>query len=91
MAEITGMLLSDLLPNGTVRITFVTDDDRNEPAIKVKDLDAAEADFTGTFGLTPELAAALRYALEQHKVFCLETTIDGQVAAIFSCYPRTVN
>jgi hypothetical protein len=91
MAEITGMLLSDLLPNGTVRITFVTNDDRNEPALKVKDLDAAEADFTGTFGLTRELAAALRCVLEQHKVFCLETAIDERVAAIFSCYHRIVN
>jgi hypothetical protein len=61
MAEIAGMLLSDLRPNGTVRIIFITDGSSgNELALDVKDLDTAELDFVLTFGLTSELAAALR-------------------------------
>ena len=77
MAEIKGMLLSDLRPNGTVRITFITDGGNgNEPALKVKDLDTAEADFVRIFGLTPELAIALRGGLERNKVFCLGTALN---------------
>ena len=91
MTQIMGMLLSDLHPNGTVRMTFITDAGGNEPALKVKDLKTAEADFIHTFGLAPELAAALRSALEQNKVICLEISLNEHVAAIFSCHPRSVN
>lgn len=61
ISEIAGMLLSDLRPNGTVRMIFITDrSGGNELALEVKDLDTAELDFVLTFGLTSELAAALR-------------------------------
>jgi hypothetical protein len=84
MAKIKGMLLSDLRPNGTVRISFIIDGGSgSEPALRVKDLDTAEADFVRTFGLPPNLASALRGGLERNKVFCLETNLNEEVAAMF--------
>ena len=85
MAEIAGMLLSDSRPNGTVRMIFIADGSSgNELAIEVKDLDTAELDFVLTFGLTTELAAALRRGLERNKVFCLGTSLNEAIAAMFS-------
>ena len=92
MAEIAGLLLSDLRPNGTVHMVFITDGSSgNELALEVKDLDTAELDFVLTFGLTSELAAALRGGLERNKVFCLETSLNADVAAMFSPHGRSLN
>jgi hypothetical protein len=84
MAEITGKLLSDLRPNGTVRILFVaTFGGGNEAPLWVKNLGRVERDFVRTFGQTLERAAALRAELERNKVFCAAMRLDEAVAAIF--------
>jgi hypothetical protein len=85
LAKIAGILHSDLGPNGTVRIFFISaGGSGNEPALEVKDLDTAEARFVRTFGLKPGLAAALRGALERNKLFCLGMDFDEKVAAMFA-------
>ena len=92
MAEIAGLLLSDLRPNGTVRMVFITDGSSgNELALEVKDLDTAELDFVLTFGLTSELAAALRGGLERNKVFCLGMSLNEAIAAMFSAHDLSPN
>jgi hypothetical protein len=84
MPEITGKLLADLHPNGTVRMAFIahTGGGKEAPLI-VKSLDTAEMDFVRVCGLTPERAAALRAELDRNKTVSVETTIDAGVAAIF--------
>jgi hypothetical protein len=84
MPEITGKLLADLHPNGTVRMVFIAHTGGgNEAPITAKDLDAAEIDFVRTCGLTPERASALRTELDRNKVVSVETSIDSVVAAKF--------
>jgi hypothetical protein len=84
MAEITGKLLSDLRPNGKVRIVFIAGDGTGkEPALTIKNLDTAELEFVQTFGLTPERAAGLRAQLERNNVFAVEATLDESVVAMF--------
>ena len=82
MPEITGGLLADLHPNGTVRIVFIAHvGGGNEAPLTAKDLDTAEIDFVKTCGLTPERASALRKELDRNKVVSVETSIEGAVAA----------
>ena len=84
MPEITGGLLADLHPNGTVRIFFIAHvGGGNEAPLTAKDLDTAEIDFVKTCGLTPERASALRTELDRNKVVSVETRIDGAVPAKF--------
>jgi hypothetical protein len=84
MPEITGRLLADLHPNGTVRMVFIAHTGGgNEAPLTVKNLDTAEIDFVRTCGLTPERAAALRAGLDRNKVVSVETSIDAAVAAKF--------
>ena len=61
VSEITGRLLADMHPNGTVRMVFIAHTGGgNEAPLTATNLDAAEIDFVRTCGLTPERAAALR-------------------------------
>ena len=84
MPEVTGTLLADLQPNGTVRVVFIAHTGGgNECPITAKGLDAAEMDFVGMSGLTPERAAALSAELDLNKVVVLETSIDAAIAAQF--------
>ena len=84
MPEITGKLLADLHPNGTVRMVFLADTGGgNECPITAKNLDAAEMDFARTCGLTPERGAALRTELDRNKVVSVETCIDDAAKAKF--------
>jgi hypothetical protein len=84
MAQLKGTLLSDLRPNGKVRIVFhVGERNGNEPIISVKNLDTAEREFVRTLGLSPERAANLRAQLERNKVFCVQVTLDDTVAPMF--------
>ena len=84
MRETTGRLLTDLHPNGTVRMVFIVHTGvGNECPITAKDLDAAEIDFVGTYGLTPERASALRTELDRNKVVSVKTSIDAEIASKF--------
>jgi hypothetical protein len=83
MPRITGRLLADLHPNGTVRVMFISGvGGGNEVPFTAKSLDAAEIVFM-TCGLTQERAAAMRTELERNKVVCAETSVDDAVAAEF--------
>ncbi len=84
MPEITGKLLADLHPNGTVRMVFIAHTGGgNEFPITAKSLDAAELDFVKTCGLTPERASVSRTELDRNKVVSVETSIDAAIAANF--------
>ena len=84
MPEITGKLLADMHPNGTVRMVFIAHTGGgNEAPLTAKNLDAAETDFVRTCGLSPERASALRTELDRNKVVGVETGIDAAVAAKF--------
>jgi hypothetical protein len=84
MAQIKGTLLSDLCPDGRVRIVFqVGEGSGDEPIFSVKNLDTAEREFVRTLGLLPERAANLRAQLERNKVFCVQVTLDDTVAPMF--------
>jgi len=84
MPEITGKLLADLHPNGTVRMVFIAHTGTgNEAPLTAKNLDAAENDFVKTCGLTPERASALRTELDRNKVVSAETSVDASVAVMF--------
>ncbi len=84
MPEITGTLLADLHPNGTVRLVFIAHTGGgNEAPITAKNLDVAETDFVSRCGLTPERASALRTELDRNKVVSAETSIDTAIAAKF--------
>ena len=84
MPQIPGRLLSDLHPEGTVRMVFIAHTGGgNEAPLTAKDLDAAEIDYVRTCGLTPERASALRTELDRNKVASLETSIDAAIAAKF--------
>ena len=84
MPEITGRLLADLHPNGSVRMVFIAHTGGGkECPIAAKSLDAAESDFVKTCGLTPERASALRTELDRNKVVSVETSIDAAIAAFW--------
>jgi len=84
VSEITGRLLADMHPKGTVRIVFIAHvGGGNQAPITAKDLDAAEVDFVRTCGLTPERASALRTELDRDKVVSAETSIDAAIAALW--------
>ncbi len=90
MPEITGRLLADLHPNGTVRMVFIAHPGGGKEApITAKNLDTAEINFVRTCGLTPERASALRTELDRNKVVSVETSIDASSAAKFR-YAKTV-
>jgi hypothetical protein len=81
--NISGRLLADLHPNGTVRIVFIAyTGGGNETPLTANDLDAAEIVFM-TCGLTPDRAAALRTELDRNKVVSIETSMDEAVAVKF--------
>jgi hypothetical protein len=83
MPKISGSLLADLHPNGTVRIVFIASVGvGNETPFTAKNLDTAETVFM-TCGLTPERAAALRAELDRNKVVSVETSMDDAVATKF--------
>src|SRR5260370_34622593 len=64
MADISGKLMADLLPNGTVRIVFVpTLGGGNEAPLTVKNLTTAEKEFVSTFGLTTVRASRILAAV----------------------------
>jgi hypothetical protein len=86
MAEITGMLLSDLLPDGTVTINFASDES-NERIFSVKhpDLDTAQAYLVHNLRLTPQLAAAIRLGMERNKVVFLGMSIREETFAELHC------
>jgi hypothetical protein len=84
VSEITGRLLADLHPNGTVRLVFIAHTGGgNEAPLTAMNLDAAEIDFVMKCGLTPERASALRTELHRNKVVSVETSIDAAIAARF--------
>ncbi len=84
MPEITGRLLAELHPNGTVRIVFIAHTGGgNECPMTAKSLDTAEIDFARMCGLTPERASALRTELDRNKAVSFQTSIDDAVKAKF--------
>ena len=81
--KIAGRLLTDLHPNGTVRIVFIAQTGGgNECPVRARNLDGAEIIFL-TCGLTPGRAAALRAELERNKVVSVDTSMGETVAAKF--------
>jgi hypothetical protein len=83
MPKLTGRLLADLHPNGTVRVVFIaTFRGGNEAPIHAIDLDAAEIIFQ-TCGLSMDRAAALKAEVQRNKVASVEATVDEEVAAKF--------
>jgi hypothetical protein len=81
--KITGRLLADLYPNGTVRIVFIPQTGGgNECPVRARNLEGAEIIFL-TCGLTPGRAAALRAELERNKGVGIDATMDESVAAKF--------
>jgi hypothetical protein len=84
MPEITGKLLADLHPNGTVKMVFIArTGGGNEAPLTVKNLDTAEMDFVRVCRLTPKRASTLRTELERKKAVSVETSVDAAVAAMF--------
>ena len=83
MAKIPGKLMVDLHPNGTVRLVFLPSEPlANASPVQTKDLDTAEALFV-EYGLSAELAAALRNEVERNKVASVETSVDEEIGAKF--------
>ena len=67
MAEVSGRLITDLHPNGTVRIVFIASvGGGNGTPFTAKNLDAAEVIFM-TCGLMPIRAAEIRAELEGNR------------------------
>ena len=82
MAEITGRLITDLNPDGTVRMVFVASKGgSNERPLVLKDLDAA-VDIIKTL-VTLEQAAVLRGQLVRDRMADAVITIQEEVAATF--------
>ncbi len=66
MMEVTGRLISDLHPNGTVRMVFIQRIGGGfERPHTAKNLDRSEKEFINPLGLTSEKAASLRAQLER--------------------------
>ena len=84
MPEITGKLLADLHPNGTVRMVFIAHTGGgNEAPLTAKNLDAAEMDFVSLCVLTPERADELRAELDRNKVVSVEASVNAAIATTF--------
>jgi hypothetical protein len=61
MAEISGRLIMDLLPEGDVKIAFVPNMGGGTISpLMARNIDGAEDDLIKTFGQTPARAAAIR-------------------------------
>jgi hypothetical protein len=87
MTEITGRLISDMHPNGTVRLVFLQCSGGGcERPLIAQNLDMAEKEFINTLGLTPDEAAVLRAQLEQDKMADAVIRTDAEVAATFRNY-----
>jgi hypothetical protein len=83
MAKISGRLVVDMLPDGTVRLIFLpTVNQQNASPVTVEDLYAAELLFM-TCGLTADRAAALRAEVNRNKVATTDVSVDEEVAAKF--------
>jgi hypothetical protein len=82
LAKVPGKLLTDLHPNGTVRIAFVVSNGGSETPFTANNLDAAEVIFM-TCGLTPIRAPEIRAESERNKAYSVETSIDDMVAEQF--------
>ena len=88
MADVSGRLITDLHPNGTVRIVFRQHfGGRYERPQTVKSLDIAEEEFADTPGMTPGKAAVLRAELSRNKIADTVVRIDEEVAAPFRDQP----
>jgi hypothetical protein len=88
MAQVTGRLITDLHPNGTVRVVFLQRVGGGyERPHTAKNLDIAEGEFVNTLGLTPEKAAALRAELARNKIADTVIYVDAEVAATFRNLP----
>jgi hypothetical protein len=83
MAKISGRLVVDMLPDGTVRLIFLPIvNQHNASPVTVEDLYAAELLFM-TCGLTADRAAALRAEVKRNKVASTDVSVDEEVAAKF--------
>jgi hypothetical protein len=88
MAEVIGRLITDLVPNGTVRMVFIASVGGGyERPHTAKNLDIAEKEFINTLRLTPEKAAALRAELARNKIADTVMSVDAEVAATFRNHP----
>jgi hypothetical protein len=88
MAEVSGQLITDLLPNGTVRTVFLQHVGGGyERPLMAKNLDLAEKELINTLGLTSEKAAELRAQLEHDRMADAVIIVDAQVAATFRNQP----
>ena len=84
MTDVSGRLITDLHPNGTVRIVFLQHVGGGyERPFTAKSLDIAEGEFVNRLGLTLERATALRAQLEQDKMADAVISVDAEVAAMF--------
>jgi len=82
-AKISGKLMVDLFPDGTVRLAILPSvDQRNASPVTVEDLYAAEELFM-MCDLSKDRAAALRAEVERNKGASLETNVEGEAAAKF--------
>ena len=88
MSEISGRLITDLHPNGSVRMVFIpqTGGGYKRPLV-ASSLDAAEKVLIDTLGLTPEKAAALWAELSRNKIADITVSIDAKVAEVFCNQP----
>jgi hypothetical protein len=83
MAKISGKLMVDLFPDGTVRLAILPSvDQRNASPVTVEDLYAAEELFM-MCGLSKDRAAALRAEVKRNKGASLETNVEGEAAVKF--------
>jgi hypothetical protein len=88
MTEITGRLISDMHPNGTVRLVFLQCSGGGcERPLIAQNLDMAEKEFINTLRLTPEKAAALRAELARNKMADAVISVEAEVAATFRNHP----
>jgi len=88
MAEVIGRLITDLHPNGTVRMVFIAHVGGGfERPQTAKSLDTAEGEFVNTLGLTPDKAAELRAQFERDKIADAVISADAKVAATFRNLP----
>ena len=82
MAEVAGRLITDLHPNGTVRMVFIAcKGGGNEKPHVSKDLNAA-VDLMKTF-VTPEQAMMLRGQLERDRMADAVISLEEEAAAKF--------
>src|SRR5580692_4651358 len=87
MAEITGRLIMNVLPNGTVTTAFVPNmGGENMNPIVAQNLGYAEDALVKTFGQTPARAAWIRADLEREGTVRSVICIDVELAATL-CVP----